>query len=111
MAQDNAELPPPPHCSQEVAQLRQELAQSQEREAELKERVDYLNALVAPTEQHRCELKALVLAAQQALVDAGVPTRAYRSVIRDTDTPFWYSAGESWQRMGDVPQKITLAQP
>jgi chromosome segregation ATPase len=74
MAQDNAELPPP-HCSQEVAQLRQELAQSQEREAELKERVDYLNALVAPTEQHRRELKALVLAAQQALVDAGAPTK------------------------------------
>jgi len=30
-------------------ELRQELAQSQEREAELKERVDYLNTLVAPT--------------------------------------------------------------
>jgi len=78
-----------------------------ERDAAVKERertlahAEMLDSMVLPLEKMRHEMKALLLASQSAMLDAGVPSR----LKPDKDIPYWYGE-HSWTKSDETPWNV-----
>ena len=65
---------------------------------DVESRVEMLDMIVSPLEVQRREMKELLLAAKNALMEAGVPTKQKS----DKDIPQFYACN-SWQGQANVP--------
>ena len=64
-------------------------------------RTELLDSMVPALEAMRHEMKTLLLDAQEALLEAGLPRRRKR----DADIPFYYGS-QSWTNEAEVPWNI-----
>ena len=84
--------------STDVAELRAHIVSLTAERDQASARAETLDELVPPLEEMRREMKGLMLEAQSAMLEAGLPKRQKR----DDDIPYYYGAN-SWQNQADVP--------
>ena len=82
----------------DVAELRAHIVSLTAERDKAIARAETLDELVPPLEEMRREMKGLMLEAQSAMLEAGLPKRQKR----DDDIPYYYGAN-SWQNQADVP--------
>ena len=91
-------------------QVKVELADTKKELENVKDSEEMQRMVIPPLEEMRRDMKTVLLATKNALLQAGVPSKQKP----DTDVPFYYDA-DSWRSVKAVPwnerEKLVTASP